>query len=186
MVVDKHHDSQKAEHAADSNMAAFVEHEWGGAATELMWRVKQLADPTGILAPGVVLNRDPEAHLRNLKSTPEIEEVATKCIECGFCEPVCPSRHVTTTPRQRIVVGRDRGLERAARIGLRICAPLARKRMKSMPGAAPAQLPLTIREAAAAVYMPSCINRMFGSAPGEAIHPTLPEALVAVSRRAGL
>jgi ferredoxin len=23
-------------------------------------------------------------------------------IECGYCEPVCPSRHLTTTPRQRI------------------------------------------------------------------------------------
>ena len=29
-----------------------------------MWRVKQLADPDGVLAPGVVLNRDPGAHLR--------------------------------------------------------------------------------------------------------------------------
>ena len=72
-----------------------------------MWRIKQLADPDGILGPGVVLNRDPGAHLRNLKSTPEIEEVATKCIECGFCEPVCPSRNVTTTPRQRIVLRRE-------------------------------------------------------------------------------
>src|SRR5437763_8353584 len=73
----------------------------------MMWRVKQLADPLGILGPGVVLNRDASVHLRNLKSTPEIEEVATKCIECGFCEPVCPSRNVTTTPRQRIVVRRE-------------------------------------------------------------------------------
>ena len=73
----------------------------------MMWRIKQLADPDGILAPGVVLNRDPGVHLRNLKSTPEIEEVATKCIECGFCEPVCPSRNVTTTPRQRIVIRRE-------------------------------------------------------------------------------
>src|SRR5207248_3796246 len=34
-------------------------------------------------------------------------DIATKCIECGFCEPVCPSRNVTTTPRQRIVVRRE-------------------------------------------------------------------------------
>ena len=40
-------------------MAPFVEREWGAKATELMWRVKQLADPDGILGPGVVLNRDP-------------------------------------------------------------------------------------------------------------------------------
>ena len=28
-------------------------------------------------------------------------------MECGFCEPVCPSRNVTTTPRQRIVIRRE-------------------------------------------------------------------------------
>ena len=50
--------------------------EWGQKATELMWRVKALADPDGVLSPGVVLNRDPGVHLRNLKTTPEIEEVA--------------------------------------------------------------------------------------------------------------
>ncbi len=72
-----------------------------------MWRVKQLADPDGILGPGIVLNRDPGVHLRNLKSVPEIEESATKCIECGFCEPVCPSRNLTTTPRQRIALRRE-------------------------------------------------------------------------------
>jgi D-lactate dehydrogenase len=72
-----------------------------------MWQVKELADPDGVLAPGVVLNRDPGAHLRNLKTTPPIEESATTCVECGFCEPVCPSRHLTTTPRQRIVLRRE-------------------------------------------------------------------------------
>jgi D-lactate dehydrogenase len=46
----------------------------------------------------------------------------------------------------------------------------------------PAQrLPDTTREGAAAVYFPSCVNRMFGSPRG-----SLPGALVAVSARAGL
>src|SRR3954454_13996115 len=71
-----------------------------------MWRVKKLADPDGVLARGVFLNRDSGAHLRNLKTTPPIEESATTCVECGFCEPVCPSRNLTTTPRQRIVLRR--------------------------------------------------------------------------------
>ena len=88
-------------------MAPYVEREWGAKATELMWRVKRLADPDGLLAPGVVLNRDPGVHLRNLKSTPPIEEVADTCVECGFCEPVCPSRLLTTTPRQRIALRRE-------------------------------------------------------------------------------
>jgi D-lactate dehydrogenase len=107
LVLDKYDGSLKAEHGTGVNMAPYVEREWGSKATELMWRVKELADPDGILAPGVVLNRDPGVHLRNLKTTPPIEESATTCVECGFCEPVCPSRDLTTTPRQRIVVRRE-------------------------------------------------------------------------------
>jgi D-lactate dehydrogenase len=34
--------------------------------------------------------------------------------------------------------------------------------------------------------MPACINRIFGNARSAGAHPTVPEALVAVSRRAGL
>src|SRR5439155_27179222 len=107
LVVDKYDGSLKAEHGTGLNMAPFVEREWGSKATELMWRVKSLADPEGLLAPGVLLNRDPEVHLRNLKSTPPIEKAADACVECGFCEPVCPSRDLTTTPRQRIVLRRE-------------------------------------------------------------------------------
>ena len=93
LIVDKYDGSLKAEHGTGVNMAPYVARGWGPRATDLMWRIKELADPDFILGPGVVLNRDPGVHLRNLKSTPEIEATATKCIECGFCEPVCPSRN---------------------------------------------------------------------------------------------
>jgi D-lactate dehydrogenase len=88
-------------------MAPFVEAEWGPEAYALMKRVKDLADPEGILNPGVIINPDARAHLRNLKPMPSVEEEVDKCIECGFCEPRCPSRDLTTTPRQRIVVRRE-------------------------------------------------------------------------------
>ena len=52
LVVDKYDGSLKAEHGTGVNMAPYVEREWGAKATELMWRVKQLADPDGVLAPG--------------------------------------------------------------------------------------------------------------------------------------
>ncbi len=107
VVLDTYDGSLKAEHGTGVNMAPFVQREWGATATEMMWRVKGLADPGGVLGPGVVLNRDPGCHLENLKTTPPIEEVATACVECGFCEPVCPSRNLTTTPRQRIVLRRE-------------------------------------------------------------------------------
>src|SRR5713101_3512638 len=109
LVVRKHDGSLKAEHGTGRNMAPFVASEWGEKATAMMWRIKQLADPHGILAPDVILTRNPSVHLENLKSFPQIEGVtgSSQCIECGFCEPVCPSRNVTMTPRQRIALRRE-------------------------------------------------------------------------------
>jgi D-lactate dehydrogenase len=109
LVVRKHDGSLKAEHGTGLNMAPFLESEWGAKATAMMWRIKELADPKGILGPNVILTRNAKLHLENLKSVPLIESVtdSSQCIECGFCEPVCPSRNVTMTPRQRIVLRRE-------------------------------------------------------------------------------
>ncbi|MFI5853011.1 FAD-binding and (Fe-S)-binding domain-containing protein [Streptomyces parvulus] len=107
MTVERFDGSLKAEHATGRNIAPFLELEWGPRATELMWRLKRLVDPDGVLAPRIVLDRDPAAHLRGLKTIPGIEAVADPCIECGFCEPTCPSHDLTTTPRQRIVLRRE-------------------------------------------------------------------------------
>ena len=231
--------------------------------------------------------------MKNLKSQPAIEDVASQCVECGFCEPVCPSRNATTTPRQRIVIRREMArqaegspvyeslladyeydalqtcaadgscqsvcpvaidtgalvkelrvrertereetvalaiakrygvAERAARAGLAAAGvaadvvgqrrvahvpALVRKRVSgelvptlpdNVPPAAPAHMPVTRRSGAAAVYMPACLNRIFGnprdggggplgaagSAAGGESSPSLPQALVDVSARAGL
>ncbi len=107
LVVDKYDGSLKAEHGTGINMAPFVRHEWGDKATDMMWQIKKLADPRGVLAPNVILTRDDGINLKSFKSTPPIEDVAAHCIECGFCEAVCPSRNITTTPRQRIVLRRE-------------------------------------------------------------------------------
>ncbi len=107
MVVRRFDGSLKGEHGTGRNMAPFVELEWGAKAHGLMRRVKELLDPGGILNPGVILNPDPLAHVKNLKPLPETDPLVDKCIECGFCEPRCPSRALTLTPRQRIVVRRE-------------------------------------------------------------------------------
>ncbi|WP_327223523.1 FAD-binding oxidoreductase [Streptomyces platensis] len=107
LTVERFDGSLKAEHATGRNIAPFLELEWGERATELMWRIKETVDPHGILAPRVLLDRDPRAHLRGLKTLPRVEARADPCIECGFCEPACPSGDLTTTPRQRIVLRRE-------------------------------------------------------------------------------
>ncbi len=99
--------SLKAEHGTGRNMAPFVELEWGTEAYQLMWRLKRLLDPQHILNPDVVLSHNPRLHLQNLKPLPATNPLVDKCIECGFCEPVCPSRKLTLTPRQRIVTQRE-------------------------------------------------------------------------------
>ena len=277
LIIDKYDGALKAEHGTGINMAPYVIREWGEQAVDFMWRAKQLADPENALNPGSILTRDGQAHLQNLKTTPPVEEIANACVECGFCEPVCPSRHLTTTPRQRIVlrremvrqgedtpvrrallqefeyeaietcaadgscllacpVGIDTGkfikgfraeqhspaaekmalraarrwdrIEKLARTGLKLGGAVssvasdgamrgltraARKAMSAdlvpewgedMPPAAQPKLPQTTSHGAAAVYMPACINRMFGRSkddPGK----SLPEAMVEVSARAG-
>lgn len=279
LVVRKHDGSLKAEHGTGLNMAPFVESEWGAKATAMMWRIKELADPKGILGPNVILTRNAKLHLENLKSVPLIENVtdSVQCIECGFCEPVCPSRNVTMTPRQRIVTRREMarqspgsamltqlqeeyqydGIETCAgdgtcaipcpigintgalireframettpaadNVALRLAKnwstveTLARGSLSathafytlfgikpltalteaaravvspdlipSVPGPMPraARAPSsTQKNGAAAVYFPACINRMFGRDPDGPASPSLPEAFVTLSKRAG-
>ena len=99
--------SLKAEHGTGRNMAPYVEQEWGSEAYAMMQQLKTLVDPHGILNPGVILNDDPEAHAKHIKPIPVIEASVDTCIECGFCEHVCPTRDHSLTPRQRIALRRE-------------------------------------------------------------------------------
>jgi D-lactate dehydrogenase len=107
IIVGRYDGSLKAEHGTGRNMAPFVEMEWGLRATELMWRIKRLFDPDGLLNPGVILNKDPNIHLKNFKPMLATDPIVDRCIECGFCEPLCPTQGLTVTPRQRIVGARE-------------------------------------------------------------------------------
>src|SRR5206468_7250812 len=107
MVVEKYDGSLKAEHGTGRNIAPFVALEWGAEAYALMREIKRLFDPSGLLNPGVILNDDRAAHVKDLKPLPEADPLVDRCIECGFCEPKCPSRGLTLSPRQRIVGWRE-------------------------------------------------------------------------------
>lgn len=107
LVVHQYGGALKAEHGTGRNMAPFVETEWGPELYEVMRSLKQCIDPHHLLNPGVIINSDAHAHIRNLKDLPQVEEEVDKCMECGFCEHRCPSRDLTLTPRQRIVVRRE-------------------------------------------------------------------------------
>lgn len=100
--------SLKAEHGTGRNMAPFIATEWGEDGYALMLSIKQLFDSQNILNPGVIINPDPDSHIKHLKTMPSSDEIIDKCIECGFCESVCPSKGLTLTPRQRITLWRHR------------------------------------------------------------------------------
>lgn len=106
LVAVEYHGSLKAEHGTGRNMAPFVALEWGDEAYDLMCHLKALFDPNNILNPGVIINDDANAHIQHLKTLPATDSNVDPCIECGFCEPVCPSKALTLTPRQRISLWR--------------------------------------------------------------------------------
>ncbi|AZA13537.1 FAD-binding and (Fe-S)-binding domain-containing protein [Corynebacterium choanae] len=279
LVIEDFGGSLKAEHGTGVNMAPFVEYEWGSQAYELFWRVKELIDPALLLAPDVKLTRNQQIHLQGLKSFPIVEEEIADCVECGMCEPVCPSRHVSVTPRHRIALRREMSrqpegspvlrqlqeeydydavqlcaadascaiacpvsidtgalmkklrekqhnqatqsaalhtakhydlVEKAARASMMAASRvgstvgfgllqaaadagrtvISKDLLPTVPGplpqAAPAQLPSTTREGATAVYVPACINRIFGNPHGAARDQlTVPQAIVELGRRSG-
>ena len=107
IVSGKYDGALKAEHGTGRNMAPFVATEWGQEAYDIMRDIKSLLDPDNMLNPNVVINDNPQSHITHLKSLSLVAPEIDKCIECGFCESKCPSRRLTLTPRQRIVVQRE-------------------------------------------------------------------------------
>jgi len=105
--------SLKAEHGTGRAVAPFVEQEWGKKAYSLMHAIKDLLDPKQLLNPGVLLSEHKKAHVSHVKQMSASDELIDLCIECGLCEPVCPSAGLTLSPRQRISLVREQArLER--------------------------------------------------------------------------
>ena len=127
LVVRKYDGSLKAEHGTGRNMAPYVEYEWGTKAFEVMKRIKDIFDPSGILNPGVIFNDDPDCCFKNFKDLPLLAprkdgpeharkayDKLNKCIECGFCEVNCVSCGFTLSSRTRIALQRHmEALERS-------------------------------------------------------------------------
>lgn len=99
--------STKAEHGTGRMMAPFVEQEWGEKAYALNKRIKHIFDAKNLFNPDVLICEDKEIHIKNLKPAHSIDDYIESCMECGFCEKVCPSKNITLTPRQRIAVYRE-------------------------------------------------------------------------------
>lgn len=99
--------SLKAEHGTGRVMAPFVRRQYGDELYDVMREIKRLFDPSGLLNAGTIITDDPELHLKHIKVNPTVDEEVDRCTACGYCEPVCPSRSLTLTPRQRIAVRRE-------------------------------------------------------------------------------
>ena len=99
--------STKAEHGTGRMIAPFVEKEWGAKAYAINRRIKEIFDPHALINPDVIISDNPQIHTQNLKQSSEVEDFINQCMECGFCEKVCPSRELTLTPRQRIAVRKE-------------------------------------------------------------------------------
>jgi D-lactate dehydrogenase len=92
IILNKYDGALKAEHSSGRAVSAFIEKEWGTDAYAVMRRLKKVIDPTNLLNPGIIITEDKLTHIHNLKMMPVVEEEVDRCIECGFCEQVCPSR----------------------------------------------------------------------------------------------
>ncbi len=99
--------STKAEHGTGRMVAPFVEREWGAKAYEINCQIKRIFDPSGLINPDVIISSNPQIHLQNLKDSTQVEDFINQCMECGFCEKVCPSKELTLTPRQRIALRKE-------------------------------------------------------------------------------
>ena len=99
--------SLKAEHGTGRVMSPYVRRQYGDELYEVMVEIKQLFDPKRLLNVGTIITDDPDLHLKHIKLPPTVDPEIDRCVECGYCEPVCPSRDLTLTPRQRIVLQRE-------------------------------------------------------------------------------
>lgn len=107
LVATNFHGSLKAEHGTGRNMAPFVELEWGKKAYALMKRIKKAFDPETTLNPDVIITKNGLVFMEHIKSMKPVHEIVDRCIECGYCQVMCPSHLLTLSPRQRTAVQRE-------------------------------------------------------------------------------
>jgi D-lactate dehydrogenase len=75
LTLHRYDGSLKGEHGTGRNMAPFVREEWGDDLYGVMQEIKKILDPGNLLNPGVILNDDPEIHLKNIKSFPAADPI---------------------------------------------------------------------------------------------------------------
>jgi D-lactate dehydrogenase len=100
----------KGEHGTGRAVAKYLELQWGPTITGWMRKIKEIVDPDDIFNPGAIFTASHKVWNGTYQINATVDETIDHCVECGFCENVCPSSRYTLTPRQRIMVWRHQQL----------------------------------------------------------------------------
>ena len=116
-LVLAHGGSLKAEHGTGRMIERLhFRRQYGDELYDVMWQLKRLCDPRGVLKTRAWCCPRIRSCTCATSSTPRPSSPRwTAAWSAGYCEPVCPSKDLTTTPRQRIVLRRE--IEKAREAG---------------------------------------------------------------------
>jgi len=99
--------SISGEHADGLLRAGYIRRQYGDAFYEILCKIKDIFDPTGLMNPGKILNDDPEVMTRNLRRSHPVQAERTRsemlfgddelelefeqCYGCGLCRNLDPN-----------------------------------------------------------------------------------------------
>lgn len=107
LICDELNGALKGEHGTGRAVVSYVQQQWGSKIYNWMREIKKTIDPENIMNAGVLIDLNGDSYPDIFKENTIVDASIDRCVDCGFCESQCPSRFLTLTPRQRIIVWRE-------------------------------------------------------------------------------